>query len=409
MVSVAATAATLIPAAGYFHKPTLTGLAANFFVIPLMGYGAVVLGFSSLPFIHFVPSLAGFLLTVAGFLVCLSGKILSCLDSIPLLPMWGSSRYDLLLLLVFLLSITFFVRRVRIIVCCLAVAAFILIRIAPAESYSGKLRLDFFSVGQGEASLITFPDGKRMLVDGGGSLREGGLDPGERLLAPAFWRRGIDRLDYLVLSHPHPDHLNGLLFLARNFQVGEFWESGIHDGNRAYLDLKKILKEKNVPVRRIDASSVPITLGGVIIEPISPRRSPVVAGTASGGNLNEASLVFRLRYGEFSVLFTGDIGQETEKRLVEESAGLRCTVLKAPHHGSRTSSSELFLSAASPECVMISAGFGNRFRLPATATLRRLRRRGIPIYRTDLDGTITVTLEDGRWSVDTFRRNRHFR
>ena len=128
MVSVAATAATLIPAAGYFHKPTLTGLAANFFIIPLMGYGSVVLGFSSLPFIHVVPSLAGFLLTVAGFLVYLSGKILTCLDSIPLLPVWGSSRFDLLLLVAFLSACTFFVRKTRIILCCLAVAIFFLVR-----------------------------------------------------------------------------------------------------------------------------------------------------------------------------------------------------------------------------------------------------------------------------------------
>jgi len=408
LVSVAATAATLIPAAVYFHKPTLTGLAANFFVIPLLGYGGVVIGFSSLPLLHLLPSLAGFLLAIAGFLVYLSGKILTWLDAIPLLPLWGSSRFDLLLLMAFLASCTFLVSRKRIIVCCLVGTFFILLRVVPAESETGKLRLDFYSVGQGEASLITFPDGKRMLIDGGGSAREGGLDPGERLLAPAFWHGGIKRLDYLVLTHPHPDHLNGLLFLARNFPVGEFWESGLHDGNREYLVLKKLLRDKGVPVRRIDASSGPIALGGVLIKPLSPQRSPTVAGTASGGNLNEASLVFRLRYGEFSILFTGDIGQDTEQQLAEKSAGLKCTVLKVPHHGSRTSSSELFLAATSPKCVLISAGYGNRFRLPAEATLTRLRQRGIPIYRTDLDGTITVTFESGRWSVTTFRNARHF-
>lgn len=408
MVSVAATAATLIPAAGYFHKPTLTGLLANFFVIPLMGYGGVVLGFSSLPFIHVLPSLAGFLLMAAGFLVYLSGKILSCLDAIPLLPVWGSSRFDLLLLVAFLASSTFFVRKTRIVFCFLTVAAFFLLRMAPADSDSGKLRMDFYSVGQGEASLITFPDGKRMLVDGGGSFREGGLDPGERLLAPAFWCRGITRLDYLVLTHPHPDHLNGLLFLARNFPVGEFWESGIHDGNSEYLALKKILKEKHVPVRRIDASSLPISLGGVIIKPLSPQRSRAVAGTSSSGNLNETSLVFRMSCGEFSILFTGDIGHDTETRLLEGSEVLRCTILKVPHHGSRTSSSEPFLTATSPECALVSAGYGNRFRLPSAETLVRLRKRRIPIYRTDLDGTITVTLDESGWTVATFRSDRHF-
>lgn len=409
LVSIAATAATMIPAAGNFHKPTLTGLVANFFVIPLLGYGGVVAGFSSLPFIHALPSVAGFLLTFAGFLVCLSGKILTCLDAIPLLPLWVSSRFDLLLLIAFLAACTFLVSRKRIIACCLVGTAFFLLRVVPAESETGKLRLDFYSVGQGEASLVTLPDGKRMLIDGGGGGREGGLDPGERLLAPAFWHRGIKRLDYLVLTHPHPDHLNGLLFLARNFPVGEFWESGLHDGSSEYLALKKLLREKGVPVRRIDATSRPISLGGVLFEAVSPQRLPAVAGTAGSGNLNEASLVFRLRYGEFSILFTGDIGQDTEQRLAAKSAALRCTVLKVPHHGSRTSSSESFLAATSPECVLISAGFGNSFRLPAAATLARFRQRAIPIYRTDLDGTITVTYAGGSWSVTTFRGDRHFR
>lgn len=409
MVSVAATVATLIPVAGYFQKPTLTGLVANFFVIPLLGYGGVVAGFSSLPFIHILPSVAGGLLTFAGFLVYLSGKILSCLDTIPLLPLWGSSRFDLLLLISFLASCTFLVQRKRVIACCLVGSAFFLLRVVPAESETGRLRLDFFSVGQGEASLLTLPDGRRMLIDGGGSYREGGPDPGERLLAPAFRRRGIERLDYLVLTHSHPDHLNGLLFLARNFPVGEFWESGLHEGNSEYLALKKLLRERAVPVRRIDASSKPISLGGVLIEPLSPPRPSAVAGTASSGNLNEGSLVFRLRYGELSILFTGDIGEDTEELLTEKSAGLRCTILKVPHHGSRTSSSEIFLEATSPECALISAGYGNRFRLPASATLARLRRRAIPMYRTDLDGTVTVIFEGGSWSVATFRGDRHFR
>ncbi len=408
MVSVAATAATLIPVADSFHKPTVTGVLANFFIIPLIGYGAVVLGFSSLPFLPFVPSIAALLLLVAGFPVYLSQKILSCLDSIPLLPVWGRNPADLPLLFAFLAAITFLGRGMRVVCCCLIVAAFFVIRMATPEAEQGTLRLDFYSVGQGEASLITFPDGKRMLVDGGGSYREGGLDPGERLLAPAFRDRGIDRLDFMVLSHAHPDHLNGLLFLARSFPVGEFWESGIHDGSKEYLALKRVLREKGIPVRRIDASSGPIAIGAVTIEPLAPWNASTLAASDCRGNLNDTSLVFRLRFGEFSVLFTGDIGCDTERRLAEDFSALRCTVLKAAHHGSRTSSSDSFLAAASPQCVLISAGYGNRFRLPAAATLARLRRQGMPVYRTDLDGTITVVFENDSWSVETFRRDRHF-
>ncbi|MDD2321245.1 MAG: DNA internalization-related competence protein ComEC/Rec2 [Geobacteraceae bacterium] len=408
MVSIAATAVTLIPVADSFHQPTLTGVLANFFIIPLIGYGAVVTGFSSLPLLHVIPSVAALLLLIAGFPVYLSLKILTWLDTIPLLPVWGSNPFDLPLLVTFLAAVTFLERRVRVVCCCLVVAAFIMIRATIPAPEAGKLRLDFYSVGQGEASLITFPDGRRMLIDGGGSYRAGGFDPGERLLAPALRNRGVKRLDFMVLTHAHPDHLNGLLYLARNFPVGEFWESGIHDGNIEYLALKRVLRQKGVPVRRIHASSGPIAIGAVTIEPLAPWNTPALAGMASSGNLNTTSLVFRLRLGEFSVLFTGDIGHGTEQRLLAEPSALRCTVLKVAHHGSRTSSTERFLAAASPQCALISAGYGNRFRLPAADTLTRLRRRGIPVYRTDLVGSITVAFENGGWSVDTFRKDRHF-
>ncbi len=409
MVSVAATAATIIPATSSFHKPTLTGLAANFLVIPLMGYGAVVLGFASLPCIHLLPGLARELLLGAGFLVHISVQALSRLSAVPLLPVWGDGRFDLVLLVALLASLTFLGKRPRVVCCCFVVAAFVVLRIAPSGAGNGQLRLDFYSVGQGEASLVTFPDGRRMLIDGGGSYREGGFDPGERLLAPAFWRRGISRLDYMVLSHPHPDHLNGLLYLARNFSIGEFWESGIHEGSNEYHSLKRILTEKGVTVRRIDATTGPITIGAVCIEPLSPGKSATVAESREDGNLNETSLVFRVRLGDFSILFTGDIGADTEERLAAETSRLCCTVLKVPHHGSRHSSSEPFLNAVLPECALVGAGYRNRFRLPSSATLERFRRRGVPVYRTDLDGTITVVLAHGGWSVRTFRDNRHFR
>lgn len=409
MVSVAATAATMIPAVSSFHKPTLTGLVANFLIIPLMGYGAVVLGFSSLPFMHLLPGVARELLLGAGFLVDLSVKALSCLDALPLLPVWSDGRFDLVLLVAFLAALTFFDKRLRVVCCCLVVAAFIVLRIVPSDAVEGQLRLDFFSVGQGEASLITFPDGRRMLIDGGGSYREGGFDPGERLLAPALWRRGISRLDYLVLSHPHPDHLNGLLYLARNFAIGEFWESGIHDGGEAYCSLKKVLSEQGVPTRRIDALSEPIKIGAVRVEPLGPRLPADLAESRRNGNLNETSLVFRLCLADFSILFSGDIGSETEGSLALDPSRLRCTVLKVPHHGSRYSSTEAFLDAAAPQCALIGAGYGNRFRLPSGVALERFRRRLIPVYRTDLDGTITVIHANGGWSVRTFRENRHFR
>lgn len=402
--SASATAATLLPVSFHFHRATLTGLASNFFVVPLMGYGSVVLGFCALPCLHLFPSFAGLLLETAGFLVKISTGILEYFDRLPLLPVWKTTRFDLLTGFLALAAVSFLPEgRFRRGGCCALLVMFVAARLASGDPDAGKLRVDFFSVGQGESSLITFPNGKRMLVDGGGGYREGGMDPGERLLAPALWSRGIDRLDYVVLSHPHPDHTKGLVFIARNFSIGEFWESGVPDGGDAYVTLKSVLAEKGVPVRRIDAASGPVRIGAALIEPLGPRSPP-----DRSADLNDASLVFRLRLDSFSILFTGDIGAEAESRLLRAPSSLRCTVLKVAHHGSKSSSSEAFLAAASPACALIGAGYENRFHLPSRETLGRLGKQGIRVFRTDRDGSVTVTYGSGTWGVATFMKNGHF-
>lgn len=404
MVSVSATAATIVPVSFHFHRVTLTGLIANFLIVPILGYGAVVAGFSALASLYLLPPLGGILLKIAGFLVKLSTSILQVLDGIPLLPVWRSTRFDLAGALIFMMVITFVPwKMARGACCCALVLLFAVSRVPFSDGEAGKLRLDFFSVGQGESSLLTFPDGKRMLIDGGGSYREGALDPGKMLLAPALWRRGIHRLDYMVLSHPHPDHLKGLVFLAEAFNIGEFWESGVNDGGDDYLRLKRILSEKGVKVRRINSSTGTINIGKALVEPLAPDILH-----ESDEDLNDSSLVLNLRFEGSAILFTGDIGFDAEERLLADPSSLRCTILKVAHHGSRSSSSEAFLAAASPQCALIGVGYENRFRLPSPETLQRLRRRGARVYRTDSHGTISVTIGGGNWRVDTYREDGHF-
>ena len=395
--SAAAILATLVPVAYYFHRVSFIGLLANLLVVPLMGYGAVVAGFASLPLSFLAPEPSRFLLRFAAYLVRLSDSVILYFARAPVWTGYCPSRWDLLLAILCLSALSFLrPRRTGVTVALLLLALLALRAVPTGGAGGGVLRLTFLSVGQGDATLVQLPDGKQMLVDGGGNFGDDEMRVGKRLLAPALHALGVERIDYLVLSHEHPDHLQGVLWVAANLEVGEFWESGVVSDLHSYQELKWVLAARGVPVRAL-AGQPGFTAGGAQVEPLWPlTREPV------SGDANDSSLVFRLRYGRGAVLFTGDLGGEPEQELVACGVPLDCTLLKVGHHGSRFSSSESFLAAAAPKTAVISAGYRNSFRLPAPSTVAALQRRGIRVYRTDLDGSVQAECgPDGALTIST--------
>jgi competence protein ComEC len=391
--SAAATLATLVPVAYYFQRVSFIGLLANLVVVPLMGYGAVVAGFASLPLIFFAPDCARALVTFAAYLVRLSDAVILYLARAPVWSAYCPSRLDLLLAVSLLAALTFVRPRKPAGVLALLLLSTLVLRAIPAKDEAGgALRVTFLSVGQGDAALVGLPDGKLMLVDGGGNHGDDELRVGRRLLAPALHALGVERIDYLVLSHEHPDHLQGVLWVAANLQVGEFWESGVTSGVREYQELKWVLAARGVPVHCLSGATPAFAAGGAQVEPLWP----LAPGSEFTGDANDTSLVFRLRYGRGAVLFTGDLGREQEDELLARGVPFDCTILKVGHHGSRYSSGEAFLAAAAPKVAVISAGFANSFHLPAPSTVEHLQHRGIRVYRTDLDGSVqAVCKPDG--------------
>lgn len=403
--SAAATFATFLPVGYSFHQASITGIISNVFIVPLMGYGAVVAGFAALPLIAFAPSAAGLLLAPASWLIAASNWIIELLARIPTIPLHGVTRIELLVSFLLLLGLTLLTRRSwRILAVGSASVALAALNLPAMAGDDPRLVLTLLSIGQGESAVVELPDGKTMLVDGGGSLHGDGAEVGERLLVPALWNMGIDSIDYLVLTHPHPDHLEGLLYLSKVMPVGQFWETGLPSENRSLAELRVRLAQRGVPVRRLSAETPAFAAGGALVEPLWPR-------TGSGKrdeHVNDDSLVFKLSYGGTSILFTGDIGTSAERSLASDPARIRCTVLKVPHHGSRHSSSPCFLDASSPQLALISAGRRNSFGLPSPETLNRLQQRGIEIYRTDRHGTVQVVCDGTTWEVGTFVKG-HFR
>ncbi len=250
-------------------------------------------------------------------------------------------------------------------------------------SYSPSLKVTVLDVGQGDSVLVEFPGRKKMLVDGGGTP-DRNFDIGESVVSPFLLRKGIKKIDYLVLTHAHPDHMNGLLSVAKNFKLGEFWEAFSPPSGGAYDELKAALS-RSVAARRVFEGFV-LRESGVDIEVLHPPRTEPLVRPIS----NEDSLVLRLAAGAASFLLAADIGIETEAEIVGRGRDIRSLLLKSPHHGSRTSSSAEFLAAVRPQAVVVTAGRGNPYGVPHPDVLERYRSLGAEVYRTDEAGAVEV-------------------
>jgi competence protein ComEC len=259
-----------------------------------------------------------------------------------------------------------------------------------ARRHATSTRVTFLDVGQGDAAVIEAAGGAVAVVDGGGAFDDG-FDPGERIVEPFLRARGITRLDLVALSHPHPDHLNGLRRILRRFPVGALWTSGDDGHNPEYAHLLELARARGVP------TPVPVSaaLGGARLEPLGPFLGDAI-GPPPGLTVNDASLVLRLDFGGRAVLFPGDLEADGEGELVgRRDVGQRVAadVLKVPHHGSRTSSSGELLQAVDPRLAVMSLGWRNRFHFPAAEVLARYAARGSRVLRTDRDGAVTVTID----------------
>jgi len=264
----------------------------------------------------------------------------------------------------------------------------------PFPSLSKNLKLTFIDVGQGESILVEFPGHKKMLIDGGG-LPGGTFDPGENVVSPFLWKKGIKKIDYLVLTHAHPDHLNGLKAVARNFKIGEYWEAFSPLEDDTYAEFKRSLLSSVSRKRLFRGDSHQEKK--VRIEVLHPEKGELYVDTIH----NDQSLVLRLSYDQISFLLTGDIHIDAEREILENSREIKSQMLKSPHHGSLSSSSTAFLERTAPHIVVISAGEGNRYGFPDQEVLERYNKIGAKVYRTDLHGAIEVSSNGRRIFVLT--------
>ncbi|HUO83837.1 MAG TPA: DNA internalization-related competence protein ComEC/Rec2 [Thermoanaerobaculia bacterium] len=255
---------------------------------------------------------------------------------------------------------------------------------APLRSGPSTPTVEILDVGQGDAILIRHGE-RAILVDGGGST--GGDAFGRAVLIPMLLDRGVRRLDAVALSHPHADHAGGLAALVETLRVDELWISRRQVADPLAQALLESSRKRMVMIRTIEDEG-PLRRGVLRFDALVSRLRHKRA------TMNNGSVVYRVTLGKVSVLLAGDIEKEAEQTLTEEKPEwLRAQVLKVPHHGARDSATGPFLDAVDPRVALISCGKRNSFGHPHAATLERLVRRRIPVWRTDRHGSLRLELE----------------
>ncbi len=388
--------------ARFFHRVSVTGPLVNMPAAILSGL-IVPFGFISLGLDALWHGLGQFAAHFTGWLVQTLLVIVHSMSAwprgayrIPGPPAWVLAAFYVLLALAAIAAVSR--RRRWAMALSIPLAALVLVCATypfAAQLTAGSLEVSILDVGQGDSIFVAFPDGRTLLIDGGGTYgasRFGGmrtgLDIGESVVSPYLWQRGIRRLDAIALSHAHTDHLDGLNAVLDNFRVSELW-IGRTVNTPAFRDLLSHARARGVRV--VDRSrGESFSWGGVTGLVLWPEDRSEAAEAS-----NNDSLVLWLTHGSRAFLLPGDIEKPIEADLVGRGDPLTADVLKVPHHGSRTSATEPLLRAVQPRYAVVSVGETNPFGHPHRDTLNRLSAANVRALRTDQDGTVTF-LCDGK-------------
>ena len=447
LVSIFATAGTLPLVLHYFNTLSFIGLLANCIVVPLMGYVVVLAGLIGASLVPFSDAAASLCFELGGVALSASIAAVRQMSDLPFAAAKtvSPSILEMVLFYASAWSVIHLIQtrrgpapggaagappqplrplRIRhafrkggalaapgaraaaaLLVFCLAAGCADAGYWLYQRFWHRDLRMTLLDVGQGSAALLELPGGRTVLVDGGGAADNSVFDVGAAVVAPFLWRNKIATVDTVILTHPNSDHLNGLIFIAENFNVGALWENGEAWHTLGYQALMRAAAEHGIPRPGLAELAQDSTINGVRLEVLYPPADFLARRETERfrRDENNNSLVTRFSFGEVSILLPGDIMRPAEKELVATAGDrLKSRVLVAPHHGSRTSSSEEFVAAVAPQAVLISCADRPGSGIPHAQTLERYAARGARIYRTDRNGAIRITTDGERLVIDPF-------
>lgn len=268
----------------------------------------------------------------------------------------------------------------------------LLLTLTTNSAFAQQLNVNFIDIGQGDSELIQLPDGKNILIDAGDK------DATEKLVR-FLKERKINKLDLVIISHPHLDHYGGLLGLLNYVDVDRVLDSGAPTSSTTYLSLLKKFASKKTKFSIVRKGEELKFTDNITLNVVAPE-DPLLKNTKS--DTNNASIVAKLTHNKVSFLFTGDIESESQERILSGGGDfIKSDILKVAHHGSRYTSSNEFLDKVSPKVAVISCAINNDYGHPHKETLSRLDNKKIKTYRTDLQGDIIITSNGETYQINT--------
>nr|WP_320017332.1 DNA internalization-related competence protein ComEC/Rec2 [uncultured Desulfobacter sp.] len=391
----------------YFNMFSMVQVVTNLFMIPVIGFLCLPLGLAGLMSMEFWPGPAHLFLTLDIYILSYCLQLIHWIVSFD----WTWARvvtprpieiiiyYALILCFGFAIMeknkraiyLTFFLTAAGIV----STSQGMLKRFCP-----GKLVVHTLDVGQGNATVLITPDGKTLLIDAGGFGGRSSFDTGRYIVGPFLWKNWILALDAVILTHPDSDHMNGLSFIFENFRVRQWIKNNDTSPSVFFKRLMRIADKKGIRIHVPGPDPSIFSWNQVKISILGGKSLNF------SENRNNNSLITRLDFLSFSMLFPGDIEKKREKNLVHsKNFNLEADILMAPHHGSCSSSSKIFLDKVSPAGVIISCGYMNRHKFPCLTVLHRYRRNKVSILRTDLMGAVTVQSDGVGYAVKSHREN----
>jgi competence protein ComEC len=426
IVSIAATLGTLPLIVFYFNRVSTIVILSNLVVVPVMGIIAIPVCTMIILAALISPALAVFFIHVSSFLVWISVVLVDFFASFPASSFFISRPTLLEIVLYYCLLISgvklidsyytgrkdenrretkirdyFWYRTV--VIALLLFFCVDALYVSTRDIFRGNLKVTAIDVGQGSSTLVQMPDGRQMLIDGGG-FPEGSFDIGKYVVGPYLWHERISKIDIVVLSHPHPDHLNGLIFILSNFGVKEVWTNGSNSESEAYREFIRIISEKGINHLSLSEETGRIRMKDVMIDIMNPMEPVENENNEDYSekfeDVNNQSIVMKLTYGNVSFLFTGDISEPSETRMIRSGLNMRSNVLFVPHHGGFTSSTEPFIKHILPAIAVVSCGADNIYNVPHPDVLERFSALGTKIFRTDRNGAVSI-VTDGNNIIPT--------